>query len=197
MKQVAYVPQCETQGSPAAEFSTVQSRPTRAHLCDYCPPVFRRSPVVPLDVELVHPRRAKPFHRPGWVYEEKTYDGWRIVAFKDGRRVRLISRRGREHTARFPNVAAAIARLSPRTLIFDGELCVFNAKLLSQFHLLMDPGVELATPPVFMVFDCLRLRGRDLRPLPLRRFGCLAAHGPRYRTRSPFDRARRSNFPLP
>jgi ATP-dependent DNA ligase len=24
----------------------------------------------------------EPFHRPGWVYEEK-YDGWRIVAYKD------------------------------------------------------------------------------------------------------------------
>ena len=32
----------------------------------------------------------------------------------------------------------------------------------------MDSGAELATPPVFMVFDCLRLRSRDLRPLPLR-----------------------------
>jgi ATP-dependent DNA ligase len=25
----------------------------------------------------------KPFHRPGWVYEEKV-DGWRILAYKDG-----------------------------------------------------------------------------------------------------------------
>ena len=30
----------------------------------------------------------EPFHRPGWVYEE-TVDGWRIVAYKDGQRVRL------------------------------------------------------------------------------------------------------------
>jgi hypothetical protein len=26
---------------------------------------------------------AKPFNRPGWIYEEK-YDGWRMVAYKDG-----------------------------------------------------------------------------------------------------------------
>ncbi len=25
----------------------------------------------------------QPFHRDGWVYEEK-YDGWRMVAYKDG-----------------------------------------------------------------------------------------------------------------
>jgi bifunctional non-homologous end joining protein LigD len=34
---------------------------------------------------------AKPFHREGWIWEEK-YDGWRMVAYKDGSRVRLISR---------------------------------------------------------------------------------------------------------
>ena len=26
---------------------------------------------------------AKPFHRPGWIYEEK-YDGWRMLAYKTG-----------------------------------------------------------------------------------------------------------------
>ena len=99
-------------------------------------PVFRTG-AAPLPVELIHPRRAKPFHRDSWLYEEK-YDGWRIIAAKDGGRVRLVSRRGRDHTTRFADVAAAIARLSARTLI------------------------------LFMAFDCLRLHGRDLRPRPLR-----------------------------
>ena len=40
----------------------------------------------------MRPMLGKPFHRPGWIYEEK-YDGWRMLAFKDGPRVRLISRR--------------------------------------------------------------------------------------------------------
>jgi hypothetical protein len=35
----------------------------------------------------------EPFHRDGWVYEEKV-DGWRILAYKDGDRVRLVSRSG-------------------------------------------------------------------------------------------------------
>jgi ATP-dependent DNA ligase len=38
---------------------------------------------VPQPVDLIHPQRAKPFHRDVWLYEEK-YDGLRIVAFKDG-----------------------------------------------------------------------------------------------------------------
>jgi ATP-dependent DNA ligase len=52
-----------------------------------------------------------PFHRDGWVFEEKV-DGWRILAYKDGARVRLVSRNGRDHTRRFRDLAAAISKLS-------------------------------------------------------------------------------------
>jgi ATP-dependent DNA ligase len=37
------------------------------------------------------PRVREPFPRDGWVYEERL-DGWRILAYKDGDRVRLVSR---------------------------------------------------------------------------------------------------------
>jgi len=36
------------------------------------------------------PTLAKPFHRPGWVYEEN-YD-WRMIASKSGPTVRVVSR---------------------------------------------------------------------------------------------------------
>jgi len=68
------------------------------------------------------PTLVEPFHRNGWVYEEKI-DGWRIVAYKRGGDVRLISRTGREHTASFPDIARAIGKLSARTLILDGRGC--------------------------------------------------------------------------
>ena len=33
-------------------------------------------------IDLMHPTLvAQPFHREGWVYEEK-YDGWRMIAYK-------------------------------------------------------------------------------------------------------------------
>ena len=35
--------------------------------------------------------------RDGWVYEE-TVDGWRMLAYKDGSRIRLISRNAGDHT---------------------------------------------------------------------------------------------------
>jgi bifunctional non-homologous end joining protein LigD len=117
----------------------------------------------------MHPSRARePFHRDDWVYERKE-DGWRMIAFKDGSRVRLVSRRGVDHTARFAKLTAAIGRLPAPKLILDGEVCIFDSDLVSQFHLLADEGRrELATPPVFIAFDCLYRRGRDLRPRPLR-----------------------------
>ncbi len=104
-----------------------------------------------------------PFHRPGWVYEEK-YDGYRIMAYKDAGRVRLISRRGREWTTEFQDVAEAVARVSARTVILDGEVVVFDKRLVSRFELLRDR----ADPLIYPVFDCLHLDGRDLRREPLR-----------------------------
>jgi bifunctional non-homologous end joining protein LigD len=77
-------------------------------------------------------RVREPFHRDGWVYEEKV-DGWRILAFKDRARVRLVSRNGRDHTRRFPDIAAAVAKLSARSLVLDGEVAIYDDKLRSRF----------------------------------------------------------------
>jgi bifunctional non-homologous end joining protein LigD len=52
------------------------------------------------------------------------------------------------------------------TLVLDGEVCAFDAKLVSHLHLLVDPD-EFATPPVFIAFDCLYVSRRDLRREPL------------------------------
>jgi ATP dependent DNA ligase-like protein len=62
---------------------------------------------------------ASRFHRSGWVYEEK-YDGWRLIAFKDGHRVRLVSRQGVDHTERLRELTA-VAGMKALTLILDGE----------------------------------------------------------------------------
>lgn len=115
---------------------------------------------------LMQPMLGKPFHRPGWVYEQK-YD---MLAFKDGRRARLISRQGVDHTERFRELADAIAALKAPTLTLDGEVCVFDKELVSQFHLLGGSvSDEPCTPPVFMAFDCLYVHGPDVRGLPLHR----------------------------
>jgi bifunctional non-homologous end joining protein LigD len=110
----------------------------------------------------------EPFHRDGWIYEEKV-DGWRIVAYKDGQRVRLVSRNGVDHTRRFRDIAAAIAKLSARTLVLDGEVAIYDQQLRSRFEWLREPDPDaVATPPMFMVFDLLQRNGREVTGRPLR-----------------------------
>jgi bifunctional non-homologous end joining protein LigD len=106
---------------------------------------------------------AEPFHTKGWVYEEKI-DGWRILAVKEAGGVRLISRNGRDHTKRFHAIAAALAKLEPATFSLDGEVAVFDTELVSRFEWLrhLNHG-DLATPPLFMAFDLLRLGDKDYR----------------------------------
>lgn len=110
----------------------------------------------------------RAFHRDGWVFEEKI-DGWRMLAFKDGDNVRLVSRPGRDHTKRFTALVNAVRALAPETLILDGEVAIFDEHLISRFEWMRHgkpPGV--ATPPMFMAFDCLYVDGVDLRFRELR-----------------------------
>jgi bifunctional non-homologous end joining protein LigD len=107
-------------------------------------------------------RVPEPFHRPGWVYEEK-YDGFRIVAYKEGERVTLLSRNHKDRTASFAEITEAVRRLPARSLCLDGEVACFDAKLVSRFEL-MQQGTA---PRVFAVFDCLWRDGLNLRAAPL------------------------------
>lgn len=102
------------------------------------------------------------FDRAGWVYEEK-YDGDRIVAYKEEKRVRLLSRNGKDRTDKFPRITSAIRNLQPVTLLLDGEIVVFDKKGVSRFQLLQRGKGE----PVYAVFDCLFHAGKDLRRKPL------------------------------
>jgi hypothetical protein len=54
-----------------------------------------------------------PLHRQGWVYEGKV-DGWRIFAYKDHDRVRLLQLNGVDHTRRFRDLAARERDARPR-----------------------------------------------------------------------------------
>jgi bifunctional non-homologous end joining protein LigD len=118
-------------------------------------------------VTLMHPTLvARPFHQEGWVYEEKV-DGWRMVAHKRGSKVTLVSRQGRDHTMRFPELVAAIRALDG-SVILDGEVAIYDRQLISRFEWLRHhKSPELATPPLFMVFDCLYAGSKDLRQQPL------------------------------
>ena len=85
-------------------------------------------------IEPCLPRPAKePPLGPGWIHEIK-HDGFRIMARRDGSRVRLISRNGHDLTYRFPSVATAIAALPVRSCLIDGEAIVCNGDGLLFFN---------------------------------------------------------------
>jgi bifunctional non-homologous end joining protein LigD len=91
------------------------------------------------------------FTGPEWVFERK-FDGIRLLAFKNGRDVRLLSRNRLPQNASYPEVVAAIADLPLHDAILDGEATgVWGRQGKVAYH----------------VFDVLWLDGRDLTGLPL------------------------------
>jgi ATP-dependent DNA ligase len=99
-----------------------------------------------------------------WSHEIK-HDGFRILAWKQGERVLVWSRRGADFTDRFSRIADAVHGLSADEALIDGEAVVFQDDGRSDFHaLLTKRGWEEAA---FVAFDLLRLGGDDLRQRPL------------------------------
>jgi bifunctional non-homologous end joining protein LigD len=68
-----------------------------------------------------------------WLHEIK-HDGFRIIARKDGDRVRLYSRPGNDMTRRFPLIAEALTGLRSRSCIIDGEAVACDDNGLASFE---------------------------------------------------------------
>jgi bifunctional non-homologous end joining protein LigD len=117
----------------------------------------------------VIPRYVPPFHREGWLYEEKV-DAYRMRAYKDGARAWLISRNNVDYTDRYPKLAAAVADLPASRLVLDAEVAVFDSQLRSRFDWLRErPHNAVATLPVLIAFDLLYIRGRKEQQVSGRR----------------------------
>ena len=107
-------------------------------------------------------RVREPFEHPDWIFEPKI-DGFRAVAYIEGGRCRLVSRR--KNTYRSFNVlGAAVAHsLAGHTAVLDGEIVYLGADGRPQFYDLM----RRRSPQYFYAFDLLWLDDEDLRELPL------------------------------
>jgi bifunctional non-homologous end joining protein LigD len=99
-----------------------------------------------------------------WLHEIK-HDGFRIVARKDGSRVRLYSRPGNDLTDRFPLIVEALARLRSRSCIVDGEAVACGDDGIPTFDRIRYRRHDAS---VFLyAFDLIELNGDDLRRDPL------------------------------
>ena len=72
------------------------------------------------------PRATRCRMAASWVHEIK-FDGYRMQARLDRGKVKLLTRKGLDWAARFPNVAADVARLAADTALIDGEIVVENS----------------------------------------------------------------------
>jgi ATP-dependent DNA ligase len=116
---------------------------------------------------------------PEWQYEPK-WDGFRCLAFRDGKQVALQSKSGKPLTRYFPELAAVLLKLAPKKFVLDGEIVIpvdgglsFD-DLLMRIHPAASRILKLsqATPCTFIVFDLLvDEKGSSLvkRPLEARR----------------------------
>jgi bifunctional non-homologous end joining protein LigD len=127
-------------------------------------PRFRRPPpagfIQPCRPTLV---RALPAG-PGWLHEVK-HDGFRTLARKQGERVDVWSRYGTDFTAKFLNIAAAVAALPAEDALIDGEAVAFLPGGHSDFAALRTKAGGARAS--FVAFDLLSLEGEDLRQRPL------------------------------
>jgi ATP-dependent DNA ligase len=110
-----------------------------------------------------------------WRYEPK-WDGFRCIAFRDGKNVDLESKSGKPLTRYFPELVAALRALKAERFVLDGEIVIpvdgdlsFDS-LLQRIHPAASRVEKLSkeTPSVFIVFDLLvDAAGEKLTARPL------------------------------
>lgn len=109
-----------------------------------------------------------------WIAEPKL-DGYRIIAHVTPGKVRLMSRRGLDLTAAFPEIVTDLAgAVAP--MILDGELIALGSDGRPSFNALQNrvqlktahsiERAQLQTPVVLVVFDLLHFAGLNLRGSP-------------------------------
>jgi bifunctional non-homologous end joining protein LigD len=111
------------------------------------------------------PRAAdRPPAGSGWLHEIK-HDGFRILAHRRGRSIRLITRNGRDLADRFPLAAAAIEALPVQSCVIDGEAIVCDDDGLAVFDLIRGHGSN--GQAILCAFDLLEVNGNDIRREPI------------------------------
>jgi ATP-dependent DNA ligase len=117
---------CREMESP---FRWVESRATRLHQS-----TMSLRPGT-LAAGFVWPCLPTKTHEPPsgglWIH-----DGFRIIARKNGERVRLYSRPGNDLTRRFPLIVETLARLCSRSCIIDGEAVACDDNGVASFDLI-------------------------------------------------------------
>lgn len=115
----------------------------------------------------------KRFSDPHWIFERK-FDGMRCLAFRDGDRVRLLSRNRQPLNGTYPELVDALAAQGATRFVVDGEVVAFEGRRTSFARLqgrlgITDPQLARASPVrvYYYVFDLLHLDGKSTVDAPL------------------------------
>jgi len=118
----------------------------------------------------------EPFSDADWIYERKL-DGLRLLVFRRGGRVRLMTRNRKERSATWPDVTEALTSADGTDLVADGEMVTFEGNVTSFSRLQRRMQIRDAQEAreaarrvraYLYLFDLLHLDGHDLTGLPLR-----------------------------
>jgi bifunctional non-homologous end joining protein LigD len=117
----------------------------------------------------VEPQLAKPQDKPpsgpGWAHEIK-FDGYRMQLRTLGGKATLLTRKGLDWSAKFPEIVTAGGSLADG--IIDGEVVALDHTGAPDFAALQAAISNGKTKDlVFFVFDQMFAGREDLRPLPL------------------------------
>lgn len=114
----------------------------------------------------------EPFDSPAHVFELK-WEGIRALAFIEGGRLRLLSRKGLDITATFPEMAGLPAQLRRDGVVLDGELVCLDERGQPSYARLEERLAAASSraarrnPVHFVAFDVLYVAGAPVMRAPL------------------------------
>src|SRR3954467_8052668 len=125
-----------------------------------------RSRLKPLDFILpCQPALAdRPPSGHGWLHEIK-WDGYRVIALKDGEQVRLWARTTSDYSKAFTRIRDAVAALPVESAVLDGEAILLRPDNTSNFDGLRSRQGQAEA--ILVAYDIMEADGQDLRPEPL------------------------------
>ena len=106
----------------------------------------------------------RPPSGSGWLHEIK-FDGYRIIARKDGEQVRLWARTTSDYSKAFTRIRDAVAALPVDSAVLDGEAVVFRSDSSSDFEALKSRHGQAEA--ILVAYDIMEMDGQDVRPEPL------------------------------
>jgi bifunctional non-homologous end joining protein LigD len=103
----------------------------------------------------------RPPSGPGWLHEIK-FDGYRVIARKDGEQVRLWARTTSDYSKTFTRIRDALAALPVESAVLDGEAILLRADNTSDFDGLRSREGQAGA--ILVAYDVMELDRQDVRP---------------------------------